>query len=111
MLVGADDGRVDEHPPVLAEVGVGGHPVEQGLQPARPDPPPEPVVHGVPPAELGGEVPPRDAGPGEVQQGLEEVPVGELRLRPLAVPLGLVDHRSEGVPEVVREHVPHGIRP
>jgi hypothetical protein len=42
----------------------------------------EPLVHGVPVAELFGEVAPRFAGAGQIQDGLDEVAIALLRGRP-----------------------------
>jgi hypothetical protein len=110
VLVGPDDGGVDEDPAELPQVRVGRRGREQAGEVAGRDPPAEPVVHGVPRSELGGQVPPRDAGAGQVQEGLEELAVGQDRRLAAAVLAGRCDERLQGRPEVVREHVPHGIR-
>ena len=111
MLVGADDGRVDENAVDLAELRVGRKQFEERAQAAGGEPAAEAVVDGVPVAELAGQVAPGDAGAGQIEQGLEEVPVGEFRHGTLAVAFGLLHQRLEGRPEVVREQVAHGIVP
>src|SRR5215212_5578325 len=63
--------------PGVPEGRVGGQGLEQPAQRAGGDPAAEPVVHRVPGAELAGQVAPRGAGAGQVQQGLEEVALGE----------------------------------
>jgi len=64
--MGPDVGRVDGHPPDLAESRVGRHRLEQPPQAARGDPAAEPVGHGAPRPELGGQVAELDAGVGQI---------------------------------------------
>ena len=89
MLVGPHDGGVDQHAADVGEGRLGGQGHEQPPQGAGADPAAETVVDGVPAAELRGQVAPRDAGAGQVQQGLEEGAFGQARGLAAAVAFGL----------------------
>src|SRR5262249_12510485 len=87
-----------------------GQQLKQPPQAPGGDPAAEAVVHGVPGAEIAGQVAPGDAGPADVQEGLEEQPLGQLGLLATAVLLGSSNSGAEDGPQLVGDHVAHGIR-
>ena len=108
-LMGPDDHRVEHRPPgVLAPRPIG-HQVEQLLEPARSDPASEPVVDRVPGTELRRRVAPGDVVAGPVEDGLEELSVGQLRLRP-QLRAAAINHRAEDGSDLVADQVSHGGR-
>lgn len=111
MLVGSDDRRVDEYPPNVAEVRCLGEEFEKGEQTTGIDPATETLIHRQPATELGGKIPPGDAGAGYVEQGLEEHPLGQFRFLTAPVAGHLTHAGPEHRPRLVCELVTHGILP
>ena len=107
VLMDPDDCRVDHDLTQPFAGGLGGHRLEEPLPPARVDPPPEPVVDRRPVAEVARQVAPGAPDAGPVEDGLEEHPVGQLRLRPQRRP-ALFDHRAEDRPRRFGDRVTHG---
>ena len=102
-----DDGRIDHHPDRTLAGGLGDHLGEQPLQPAGEDPAAEPGVDGLPGPEVLGQVPPGLAGACDVEDGLEEHPVGQIGLRAIGG-LAAFDHRPHDVPDRIGDDVSHG---
>ena len=101
------DGRVDHHPERALAGGLGDHLGEEFLQPTGEDPPSEPGIDGIPGPELLGQVPPGLAGASDVEDGLEEHPLGQVGLRTIGR-LATFDHRPHDLPDLVGDDVPHG---
>lgn len=91
MLMGADNGRIDHHPPKTLELRIISEELEECLQAARGDPASKAVVDGVPGAELGRQIPPGDAGASQVEQSLKEQAIRYLRLGTFVMSFRLVD--------------------
>src|SRR5579875_747963 len=64
VLVGTDDGAIDQYPPHLIKGRAVGQQLEQPPQTARGDPTAEAIVDGIPGAEVARQVTPRDGGTG-----------------------------------------------
>ena len=105
------DGGIDQDAFHVAERRGVGESVKESGQPSRIDPAAEPLVHGQPAAELAREIPPRNAGAGDIQNRLEEHPLGQFRFLPAAVPWNFEKKVVENRPRLVRELVSHGILP
>jgi hypothetical protein len=60
VRVGPDDGAVEQDPPDLAQLRLGGEQLDQPAEAPRVDPPAERVIHRVERPELSQQIPPRD---------------------------------------------------
>ena len=109
--MGAEGGSIDQHASDLAQVRRVGQQDEKLLEAAGADPSAQPVVDGIPGAELAGQVSPRNARPCPEEDGLEEHPIGQLGWLATGVLFGLFDKRSEDHPMSIGEHVSHGVPP
>jgi hypothetical protein len=103
MGMSADDGTVHED----ASDRFQGVFADQGLEQSLPDtgvePATEAIVDGIPGAEAGGEVSPRHAGAGEVEQGFQEEPVGDFGRCTCVGVLGVLDGRAQALPDRIAE--------
>jgi hypothetical protein len=111
MLMSADDRRIDENPTDITEFRGLREEFEQSEEATRIDPATKPLVDGQPAAELGGEISPGDAGPGEVEQRLEEKPLRQFRLLTAPVARHLSHVTTENGPRLIGKLVSHGILP
>lgn len=111
MLMGSNNGGIDQDPTHVAEVGIGGQEFEESLHVARTNPANKAVVDRIPSTEFGGKISPGDGRATDIEKGFEEHAVREDGTMSAGVSPGLLNEGFKNGPKFVREHVSHGIVP